>query len=156
MLQFQSPLFVNLHVWLAILWVQLFYHLGSNSTPWIYHLINNMIFFSITYYISYLTFPIYELLGRFGNYFMHLWGIWIDLVSLLLTILNGILMHSNLSCIYLFEHLITSQVWLLYTYSIQISVLLPFQSPLVWILHVWTAILWVLLFYILGSISTWY
>ena len=29
MLQFQSPLCVNLHVWLAILWVQLFYHLCS-------------------------------------------------------------------------------------------------------------------------------
>ena len=32
MLQFQSPLCVNLHVWLAILWVQLFNHLGSIST----------------------------------------------------------------------------------------------------------------------------
>ena len=32
MLQFQSPLFVILHVWLAILWVQLFYHLGLIST----------------------------------------------------------------------------------------------------------------------------
>ena len=34
--------------------------------------------------------------------------------------------------------------------------MLQFQSPLVWILHVWLAILWVLLFYLLGLISTWY
>ena len=56
----------------------------------------------------------------------------------------------------LFEKPINSQGWILYTYSIQISVLLQFQSPLVWILHVWLAILWVLLFYHLGSISTFF
>ena len=49
-----------------------------------------------------------------------------------------------------------SYFWLLYTYSIQISVMLQFQSPLCVKLHVWIAILWVQLFYHLGSISTWY
>ena len=38
----------------------------------------------------------------------------------------------------------TSQGWLLYTYSIQISVMLQFQSPLMVILHVWLAILCVI------------
>ena len=60
-----------------------------------------MSFLSITYQLSYLTLPICEILGRFGNCFMHLREVWLDLVNLLLTISNGILMHSNLSCNYL-------------------------------------------------------
>ena len=38
---------------------------------------------SIPYYLSYLTFPIREPLSGFWNCFMHIWGIWLDLVSLL-------------------------------------------------------------------------
>ena len=49
-----------------------------------------------------------------------------------------------------------SQFWLLYTYSIQISVMLQFQSPLCVNLHVWLVISWVQLIYHLGSIYTWY
>ena len=109
---------------------------------------------SITYYLSYLNFPIREPLGRFGNCFMHLWGIWLDLASPLLTISNGILMHSNLLCNYLLQQPMTSYSWLLYTYSIQVIVMLQFQSPLCVNLHVWLVILWVQLIYHLGSIST--
>ena len=65
-------------------------------------------------------------------------------------------MHSNISCNYILQQPITSQGWLLYAYSIQISVMLKFQSPLCVNLHVWLEILWVKLFYHLGSISTWY
>ena len=75
---------------------------------------------SITYQLSYLTLPICELLGRFGNCFMHLWGISLDLVSLLLTISNGILMHSNISCNYLLQQPMISYGWLLYTSSVRI------------------------------------
>ena len=95
-----------------------------------------------------------ELLGKFGNCFTHLWGIWLDLVSLLLTNLNGIQMHLNISCNYLLWHPMTSQGWLLYTYSIHISVMLQFWCPLMLIFACWLAILWVYLLYHLGSIST--
>ena len=63
-------------------------------------------------------------------------------------------------CIWIYHVIIllwkpmTSQGWLLYTYSIHISVMLQFQSPLCVNLQVWLAILWVQLFYHLGSIST--
>ena len=73
-----------------------------------------------------------------------------------LSISNDILMHSNLSCNYLLQQPMTSQGWILYTYSIQISVMLQFQSPLFVNLHVWLVILWVQLICHLGSISTWY
>ena len=45
-------------------------------------------------------------------------GIWLDLVSLLLTISNGILMHSNISCNYIFQEPRTWYGWILYTYLI--------------------------------------
>ena len=40
----------------------------------------------------------------------------------------GIPMHSNLSCNYLLWQPMTSQGWLLYTYSIDISAMPQFQS----------------------------
>ena len=102
-----------------------------------------MISLSIPYYLSYLTFPIREHLSGFGNCFMHLWGIWLDLVSLLFDYFKWHPYALKSLMYYILQKPITSQGCLLYTYSIHISVILQFQSPLVLILHVWLAVLWV-------------
>ena len=86
---------------------------------------------------------------------MHLWWIWLDLLSLLFYYFKwNIYAFDSLMLEYILKQPITSQFWLLYTYWIHISVMLQFQSPLCVNLQVWLAILWVKLFYHLGSIST--
>ena len=42
-----------------------------------------MSFISTTYYLSHFLYLIHEDLHGFGKSFLHLWGIWLDLVSLL-------------------------------------------------------------------------
>ena len=65
-------------------------------------------FLSIPIYLSHLNYQIHEHLHRFGNCFMHLCGIWLVLVSFLLTISNGIFMHYILTYNYVLKQRITS------------------------------------------------